>query len=127
MSNKRTYYLDPTKINNYNKFLKSMDNNTNKDKINIDPSNNYYDILVNDKHKELIKNVIQQINNNFDYNNYKSPNFCGITQNDNMLSNIETYDPNVYFEKEIKQKSIKFYGLLNSSLKKKLFVSKNAI
>jgi len=108
MSHKKTYNLDPTKINNYNKFLKSMDkNNMNINEINIDPSNNYYDILVNDKHKELIKNVIQQINNNFDYNNYKSPNFCGTTQNDTILSNIETYDPNVYFEKEIKQKSIK--------------------
>ena len=91
--------MDPKRINNYNKFLSTLDSNPNvnleKDAINIlstkfntiDASNN----KINDEKKETIDKSVKEINEKFEKNQHNSINFTGKNSFDKCCP-----DPNYY-------------------------------
>ena len=106
MSNKRRRdLLDPTRINNYNKFLLTLDNNNQKE-----PKIEEIKRVLNTEEsiKNEIDKIIENINNNFSLN-ISSSNFTGQTQNDLTISHIEPNDPNKYIDFLNKKLSIKIY------------------
>jgi len=124
-------YLDPMRINNYNKFISSLDqSNTinniniknNTDTKNINMSNNLKKESKLDEIKrtlateESIKNeidkIIENINNNFNLNDISSSNFTGQSQNDIQMSHTEPNDPNKYIEFLNKGLNIKIYKFI---------------
>jgi len=90
--------LDPTRINNYNKFLTTMDRKNIQINNNIDNKiNNKINFQpIDEDLKKNIDLIIDQITNNFTNNNYGSYNFTGQTNNDVAMSNIIVDDPNYY-------------------------------
>ncbi len=83
MSNKRKLNsLDPTKINNYNKFLITLDKN---EKLNNTPTNNNNNNSINNEKKENktnqtlsekeLKELIEYIFGKYDSNNLSSSSF----------------------------------------------------
>lgn len=101
--------MNPTRINNYNKFLSTLDNNPNisldrnkleKDAVNVllskfntlDTSNNILKNVDNEK-KDNIDNFVKEINGKFDKNQ------------DNKLNEKCCKDPNYY--RDIKNTNIK--------------------
>jgi len=125
MRNKRNRnYLDPMRINNYNKFISTLDNsNTNN---NSNTNININSILKKESKldeikrtlatEESIKNeidkIIENINKNFTLNNISSSNFTGQTQHDFQFSDIETNDPNKYIDFLNKGLNIKIYKFI---------------
>lgn len=86
MINKRKKQLmDPTKINNYNNFLSTLDNSNNNNSEIVDINN-----------ENEIDNIIDIINNNFKIGNYSSVNFTGKNLNENCY--VNDIDPNYYFD-----------------------------
>jgi SpoVK/Ycf46/Vps4 family AAA+-type ATPase len=98
MFNNRKTKLDPTRINNYNRFLTTLDRNAtllHTDKtldINNHSSNNDNENEV----KKTLDLLIEKIKTNFKLNDYNSSNFTGQTNNDIIMSNIALEDPNYY-------------------------------
>jgi SpoVK/Ycf46/Vps4 family AAA+-type ATPase len=96
MLNKRKRLnMNPTKINNYNKFLSTLDqipSSLNKPQENL---NKTVDFKKNtdDEIKSEIDKLIENITNNFSLN-YSSNNFTGKNYNDNITLLIN--DPNYY-------------------------------
>jgi SpoVK/Ycf46/Vps4 family AAA+-type ATPase len=105
--------MDPAKINNYNQFLSTLDQNAN----NIPNTNlNHlpkYKYAANKKETELNKNeqketivkntidtLIDNIHKNFKSNLYYSYNFTGENRADSCCAN--NVDPNYYKDKDIK-------------------------
>lgn len=116
-NNRKKNLLDPMRINNYNKFLNTLDNSNKKEtKLEeikrIMPDENSI--------KSEIDKIIETINNNFKINNIASSNFTGQTQNDIVISHIEPNDPNKYVDFLNKDLNIKIYKLNTnpSSIKK---------
>jgi len=95
MLNKRKKnIMDPMRINNYNKFLATLDKSIKEQK-----SQEIKQTLETDKNiKNEIDKIIENINNNFSLNNISSSNFTGQTQNDISMSHIELNDPNKYID-----------------------------
>lgn len=114
MLNKRKRnYMNPTRINNYNKFLSTLDNindnNKNENKLeNINPKLVSLKRTLNNEEsiKNEIDKIINSINNNFHINDISSPNFAGQMKNDNT---IEYNDPNEYIDFLNKNLNIKIY------------------
>ena len=103
MSNKRkTNTLDPTRINNYNKFLSTLDQS-----LNLKPNNENISYFSEDenKNKNKLDDIILNVNNKFKLTNYLSPNFTGQKQSDIYCSN--NIDPNSY--RDIIHKNNKIY------------------
>ena len=113
MNKRRIDLLDPSRINNYNKFLKTLDNNNNNNNNrnnnnnnnrnnsnnnNNNNNNNSTKKTFNDEDilKREIDKIINNINNNFRINNYSSVNFTGQNKNDFVINYIEPNDPNKY-------------------------------
>jgi len=98
LNNRKRRLLDPKRIDNYNKFLSTLDNNLN----NQQKENKLDEIKEKLNNEESIKNeidkIIDSINKNFSLNNISSSNFTGQTQNDIAMSNIEPNDPNKYID-----------------------------
>ena len=95
MTRKRMNIQDPTRINNYNNFLKTLDNNNiinnniNNGKIKLDEIKK---TLTTEKEiKEEIEKIIDRINNNFKISDYSSSNFTGINQHDIDNNYIEHF------------------------------------
>lgn len=96
--------MDPTRINNYNKFLSTLDqkSNLNENKKNIIKilSEKFKTRKIEDstvKENELkneIEKTLELINNNFNTTNISSSNFTGQTPNDSCCVNDS--DPNYY-------------------------------
>jgi SpoVK/Ycf46/Vps4 family AAA+-type ATPase len=90
MSNKhKINTMDPTRINNYNKFISTLDKTLNL-KLNNDTPVDF----TQDKNKKELDKFIIKVNNNFKINGYSSPNFTGQLQCDKYYSN--NIDPNYY-------------------------------
>jgi SpoVK/Ycf46/Vps4 family AAA+-type ATPase len=100
---------DPTRINNYNKFLSTLDSNinlsiekeiinllTSKLDININKNNQ---INTDKEERQNVDKVVKEINEKFNKNNYCSENFSG-----NKLTDECCKDPNYY--RDIKNKKI---------------------
>ena len=98
MLNKRKNILDPTRINNYNKFLTTLDNNnnlnSNKKEIKIQETNK--NISNEDNIKLEITKIVETINNNYYLNNLSSINLIGQSLIKN--ANLEPNDPNKYID-----------------------------
>ena len=100
MSNKhRKDLLDPMRINNYNKFLSTLDNTHKPIKE---------EVIVNTKEdiKNMIDQIIKRVNNDYKLNNISSPSFTGQTQNDTC---IIPNDPNKYIDDFNKKLTIKIF------------------
>jgi SpoVK/Ycf46/Vps4 family AAA+-type ATPase len=116
MSNKRKLYtLDPSRINNYNKFLSSLDNtNLNQPKNETKLEEIRRTLNDEESFKKELDKIIDNINNNFNLNNMSSPNFTG--QNplrDNISSSyLEPNDPNKYIDYLNKNLNIKIYKIV---------------
>lgn len=109
MLNKRNQ-SDPMRINNYNKFLITLDNtNTPKKENKLEEIKGALN-TENDIKNEIQK-IIEKIDNNFNLNNISSPSFTGQTQNDIARSYIEPNDPNKYIDYLNKNLNIKIYKL----------------
>jgi SpoVK/Ycf46/Vps4 family AAA+-type ATPase len=109
-NNRRKNILNPTMINNYNKFLTTLDNKI----TTVDNKNNKLEEIkrkLNDEDsiKKEIDKIIDTINNNFNLNDISSTNFTGQTQKDIMLCYIEPHDPNEYINFLHKDLNVKFY------------------
>ena len=114
MANKRkNIILDPAKINNYNKFLSTLDN-SNKKETKLEEIKR----IMKDEEsiKKEIDKIIETINNNFKINNLVSPNFTGQSQNDITMSYIQPEDPNKYVDFLNKDLNIKIYKVYGCSL-----------
>jgi SpoVK/Ycf46/Vps4 family AAA+-type ATPase len=106
-NNRKKNILDPTRINNYNKFLTTMDKNINKKESKLEEikrtMNNEESI------KKEIDKIIDTINNKFTINDFSSSNFTGQTPKDVSLFYIEPTDPNLYINYLNKNLNVKFY------------------
>ena len=106
MNKQRKHLLDPFKINNYNKFLKTLDKDNIKDTNKLEePTNN----INEDSFKNEIDKIIENINNNFKINNYSSTNFTGQNINESTSNYIEPTDPNKYIDYLNKKYNCKLY------------------
>ena len=102
MLNKRKKYMDPTRINNYNKLLTTIDKNTTfpisnseSEKKDEPTINTLLDKLKLDK-IDLDK-IVDNISNNYILN-YNSSSFTGQTQKDIFMTQTNIEDPNEYKE-----------------------------
>jgi SpoVK/Ycf46/Vps4 family AAA+-type ATPase len=91
--------MDPTRINNYNKFLSTLDQKSNlneneKNAVKI-LSEKFKDSTVKESIcKDELDKIIDNLNNSFDTNNISSSNFTGQTPNDSCC--VNDLDPNYY-------------------------------
>jgi len=119
--------MDPTRINNYNNFLSTLDqkptlNGDEKNVIKILSEKFTNSKVVNDKivnNKDNIDKFIDKINTNFNITNISSSKFTGQTPND--ICCINNFDPNYY--RDIKNDKLIY--LLNEN--KNPFSSKSKI
>ena len=115
MSKRKNIILDPVKIDNYNKFLTTLDSLNKKDtkldeiKKNINDEKNI---------KKEVDKIIETINNNFNTNNLDSSNFTGQSANDIFMSYLQINDPNKYDDN---YDSYKEFHFKNSSVIKKIY------
>jgi len=118
MSKKNTRNtMDPTRINNFNKFLITLDNkNADKNINNLNPpkqESKLDEIKSTMKDDESIKKeidkIINNINNNFHISNISSSNFTGQNSSDLASSFMEPNDPNKYIDYLNKNLNIKIY------------------
>lgn len=90
MSNKcKTNTMDPTRINNYNKFLSTLDQSSNLILKQINQKPQY---VTQDENKKDIDKLLENYNNSFKINEHTSHNFTGQRQIDNRYYS----DPNHY-------------------------------
>lgn len=120
--------MDPMRINNYNKFLITLDKSEiiKPEVINEDPIS----IGKTDQHKFALDKIIEKITKNYDDNRYNLTNFNGQTTDD--ILNMDINDPNEYKEKEtlkrmIFQRSSKKDPYIDSAVKVKVKVNDNDI
>jgi SpoVK/Ycf46/Vps4 family AAA+-type ATPase len=103
--------MDPMRINNYNKFLITLDKNIIPNIMPIIIPNIK---LENDENKEedtksSLDKIIEKITNNYDENDQNSCCFTGQTTSDYLMSQIDIDDPNEYKEelnKRLNKKNI---------------------
>jgi SpoVK/Ycf46/Vps4 family AAA+-type ATPase len=90
--------MDPTRINNYNKFLCTLDQKSNlneneKNAVKI-LTEKFKDIKIESDIKNELEKTLEKINNSFNVNNISSSNFTGQTPNDSCC--VNDLDPNYY-------------------------------
>jgi len=94
--------MDPTRINNYNKFLSTLDQKSNlneneKNAVKI-LSEKFKDSNIKNNIETELKNLLEKtldkINDSFNTNNISSSNFTGQTPNDTCC--VNDLDPNYY-------------------------------
>ena len=116
------YSVDPSRIYRYNKLLSTLDQTKN---ITQSEANNININISKDTPENEIKKqidiIIENINNNFNQNNFNSQQFTGQSNNDKIMSNIKINDPN-YFDdyntnKHMNSKVDKYLHLLKTELK----------
>jgi SpoVK/Ycf46/Vps4 family AAA+-type ATPase len=94
--------MDPTRINNYNKFLSTLDKKSNlneneKNAVKILSEKFKDSDIKNNIEMELKKELektLEKINSNFNTSNISSSNFTGQTPNDSCC--VNDLDPNYY-------------------------------
>jgi SpoVK/Ycf46/Vps4 family AAA+-type ATPase len=119
LNNRKRNIIDPTRVNNYNKFLTTLDNNINNinniNNNNLKKETKLEEIKRTLNTEENIRNeiekIIESINNNFKISDISSSNFTGQNQNDITMSHIEPNDPNKYIDYLNKNLNIKIYKL----------------
>ena len=113
MLNKRKKIMNPIRINNYNKFLTTLDKNTsfpisnfpisnfpisNFPISNLEPEPNIEPNIDTSIDKLEIDKIIDNISNNYTSGNYNSSSFTGQTSIDIFMSQNIMNDPNEYKE-----------------------------
>jgi SpoVK/Ycf46/Vps4 family AAA+-type ATPase len=88
--------MDPSRINNYNKFLITLDKSEiiKHEVINEDPLS----IGKTEQLKSALEKIIDKITKNYDENGHNSSNFNGQTTNDVLNMDMDIDDPNEYKE-----------------------------
>ena len=94
--------MDPTRINNYNKFLSTLDQKSNlneneKNAVKILSEKFKDSNIKNNIETELkteLEKTIEKINNSFNTSNISSSNFTGQSSNDSCC--VNNLDPNYY-------------------------------
>jgi stage V sporulation protein K len=93
--------MDPSRINNYNKFLITLDKSEvikpeviNEDLTNEDPIS----IGKTEQLKSALEKIIDKITKNYNENGHNSSNFNGQTTNDVLSMDMDIDDPNEYKE-----------------------------
>ena len=110
MSIRKRNILDPMRINNYNKLLTTLDNNTNSNNGKETKLEEIKRTLNTEEDiKKAIDSIIDKISNDFNLNSNISPYFTGQSINDITTSFIEPNDPNLYIDYLNKDLNIKFY------------------
>lgn len=108
---------NPTRINDYNQFLKHMDKNVVIPKV-IDENLNHSTKDDKNKIKTELDNLIKNITNNFKITHFDSSSFTGQSTNDILIRNIEIDDPN-YYKDIICQKHLSYDKIVKSVFKEK--------
>ena len=90
--------MDPTRINNYNKFLCTLDQKSNlneneKNAVKI-LTEKFKDIKIESDIKNELEKTLDKINKSFNVNNISSSNFTGQSPNDSCC--VNDLDPNYY-------------------------------
>ena len=90
--------MDPTRINNYNKFLATLDHKSNlneneKNAVKI-LSEKFKESNIEKELKTELEKTLEKINNTFNKSNISSSNFTGQTPNDSCC--VNDLDPNYY-------------------------------
>jgi SpoVK/Ycf46/Vps4 family AAA+-type ATPase len=98
MLNKRKKVMNPTRINNYNKFLTTLDKNTSFPILNLESEKNVESNINTSMDKVDLDKIIDNISNNYTLNNYSSSSFTGQNRNDIFMSQNNVDDPNEYKE-----------------------------
>jgi len=111
---KRNSTLDPLRLNNYNNFLKTLDNG-NKKENKLDEMKKT--LATDNDIKKAIDKIIDNINNNFTIN-HSTPNFTGQSQNNTNVSYNEPNDPNEYINFLNQKYNFKFYKYIYPISKK---------
>jgi len=125
MLHKRRKNMDPKRITNYNKFLKTLDKKFEpKTNLNANPNliqslnpnliqslnpnlvEKYKDLKSETDIKNEVDKIIDRINNNFNLHNYNSRIFTGVNPTD--INNINHDDPNYY--RDIININYKYYN-----------------
>jgi Holliday junction resolvasome RuvABC ATP-dependent DNA helicase subunit len=102
MLNKRKKHINPTRINNYNKFLTTIDKNTtfhiSNCSISSSETEKKDEITINSMIDKLkLDKIVDNISNNYTVN-YNSSSFTGQTKNDIFMAQTNIEDPNEYKE-----------------------------
>ena len=94
--------MDPLRINNYNKFLITLDKteviNTEKIESNKEDEDSPTSIGKTEQIKSILEKILEKINNNYNENRHNSSNFTGQTTNDILSMDMDIDDPNEYKE-----------------------------
>ena len=92
--------MDPLRINNYNKFLITLDKTEiiKPEVINENPINDPISIGKTEQLKTALEKIIEKITKNYDDNCHNSSNFTGQTTNDILNMDMDIDDPNEYKE-----------------------------
>jgi len=92
--------MDPSRINNYNKFLITLDKSEviKPEVINEDPTNDPISIGKTEQLKTALEKIIEKITKNYDDSGHNSSNFTGQTTNDVLSMDMDIDDPNEYKE-----------------------------
>ena len=92
--------MDPLRINNYNKFLITLDKSEIITDIGkLENPNESISIGKTEQMKSALDKIIEKITNSFDENGHNSSNFTGQTTNDILSMDMDIDDPNEYKEK----------------------------
>jgi SpoVK/Ycf46/Vps4 family AAA+-type ATPase len=88
--------MDPLRINNYNKFLITLDKSEviKPEVINEDPVS----IGKTEQLKSALEKIIEKITKSYDNSGHNSSNFTGQTTNDILNMDMDIDDPNEYKE-----------------------------
>ena len=87
--------MDPLRINNYNKFLITLDKSeVIKPEVINDPTS----IGKTEQTKSALEKIIDKITKSYDENGHNSSNFNGQTTNDVLNMDMDIDDPNEYKE-----------------------------
>jgi SpoVK/Ycf46/Vps4 family AAA+-type ATPase len=127
--------MNPTKINNYNNFLITIDNNTSIP-VNTQPTSTSTptptpisnDVITTCQTLEEFVNSLIQKNDNV-FNKLNTPNFTGQNCKDAILAYLPNNNPNLYSDdKEVSYKKNNFYKThLNKKYDKIHHVSSDAV
>ena len=119
MNKRKRQSIDPKQVNEYNKFLATLDqtskNTENSTENHLSNIQNIKNINSEEEMKHLINKIIDNLDLDFSNNNYGTSNFTGQTTKDVNLCNEPIEDPNYYKEHhDYKQKMKKFFKNLNN-------------
>jgi AAA+ superfamily predicted ATPase len=127
MYNKRkNNTIDPKRINNYNKFLSTLDSGTIVKPVNsfVFPQKNQIKTEETVKTEEMVKSeidkIIDKIHSNFSANNYSSSNFTGLTS---LGSCCIDNDPNYYREIMNKQSIFDYNTVFTNQIKPDKYIT----